>query len=331
MENIKLTPKRKEIIELMGFNSIFENVNKYSYFEKVIIKQKSKVQIDVIASGLLNSCVPILIFKEEMDLGSSVNNRDYYLETILIGETTPINTMPAFGSILEPGTYYIGYIENQEKAFMSVAITRIVEYDDNMGNVLVADPYHVGYDLGTEVLYNYGECNNYTITEGFTRNIYLMVEDRFTDPMSRLYYDWYSSNESAAIVTNFGTVLAMPVNEDTVVTIYAALKTDPSIVYYRTFTILNEEEDLIEIEIECNMSYSYSEENGTYQLELNNTNCPYPMIQYYNWMIVNHTNVNVSINNWGNVSSNGPTEVLVVGTYILNPKVRIYIHLLITE
>ena len=114
---------------------------------------------------------------------------------------------------------------------MNIAITRIVEYSDNMGNVLVADPYYTGYDLGTEVIYNNGECDEYTITEGFTRNIYLMVEDRLTDPMSRLDYDWYSSNEAAATVTNYGTVLARPINEDTPVTIYAALKEDPSIAY----------------------------------------------------------------------------------------------------
>ena len=38
-----------------------------------------------------------------------------------------------------------------------------------------------------------------------------MVEDRLRDPMSRLEYDWYSSNENVAIVTKYGTVLALNV------------------------------------------------------------------------------------------------------------------------
>ncbi len=148
------------------------------------------------------------------------------------------------------------------------------------------------------------------------------------NPISRLEYDWYSSNESVAVVTDYGTVLGMPVTIDTEVTIYAILKDDPSVVYYRTFTILNDvEESLIEIELE--MSYTYSTENGTYTLELNNTNCPFPMIQYYTWNIINESGENVVMNYWGEVTSSGECEVLIIGTYRLNPRVKLYITLII--
>ena len=101
-------------------------------------------------------------------------------------------------------------------------------------------------------------------------------------------------------------------------------------MYFKTFTILNdEEEDFLEISLE--MSYSYSEENGTYQLELTNTNCPYPMIQYYNWTIINENDETVSLNYWGQVTSTGPGEYVILGTYALNPRVRIYINLSITD
>lgn len=129
-----------------------------------------------------------------------------------------------------------------------------------------------------------------------------------------------------ATVTNYGTVLAMPVTEDTDVTIYAVLKDDHKVVYYRTFTVLNDEEDEL-IEIELNMSYSYNEENGTYQLELNNTNCPYPMIQYYSWNIVNNSDETVTMNYWGEVTSTGISEVLIIGTYNLNSRVILNITL----
>ena len=144
--------------------------------------------------------------------------------------------------------------------------------------------------------------------------------------MSRLDYDWYSSNEAVATVTNYGTVLAMPVTTDTEVTIYAVLKDDPKVVYYRTFTVLNDDkEDLIEIEL--NMSYSYVAENGTYQLELTNINCPYPMIQYYSWNIINNSEETITMNYWGQISSTGTCIVLIEGTYNLNSRVRLYITL----
>ena len=143
-------------------------------------------------------------------------------------------------------------------------------------------------------------------------------------------YSWYSSDESKAMVTSYGTVLALPVEEDSTVTIYAIRKSDPSVIYYETFTILNDtEEDLIEIE--CNLSYSYSKKNGTYQLALNSTNCPYPMIQYYTWEVTDSGDETVTIGNWGHVTSTGITEAIIVGTYELNPRVRLYINLNITE
>lgn len=83
------------------------------------------------------------------------------------------------------------------------------------------------------------------------------------DPMSRLDYDWYSNNENVAVVSQYGTVLAKPFDSNTIVTIYAVLKKDPSVVYRTTFTILNDTSEEI-IEIECNMSYSFSEKNGYY-------------------------------------------------------------------
>ena len=312
-----------------AFNVVFENINKYSYFEKIIVDAPSKIQIDVIARGTLNDYVPILLFKEEVDYDTPVNNREYYLDTVFIGEVNPIEYIPCYTFILEPGTYYIGYIDNTDKVFMNIALTRLVEYSDNMDSILVADPYYTGYDLGTEVLFNKGACNTYTITEGFTRNIYLMVEDRLRDPMSRLEYEWYSSNESVATVSSYGTVLARQVEINTTVTIFAVLKEDPSIVYFKEFTILTDEEEEL-IEIELDMSYSYSEQNGTYQLELNNTNCPYPMIQYYDFEVyewVQEGEFDVSLNYWGQVTATGPGACVIIGTYKLNPRVKLIINL----
>lgn len=312
----------------IDFDVLFENVNTQSCFEEVTISHRSEIQLDIISSGTIYNDIKVYVFEKVRDPGYEPGINYYYIESVYIDEITSTNRSPVFTLILDPGTYYFGYAENEDNVNINFALRRMVDYNMNMQGILVADPYYTGYDLGTEVLFNSGECDEYTITEGFTRNIYLMVEDRLRDPMSRLDYDWYSSNENVAIVTNYGTVLAMPVTEDTTVTIYAVLKDDPKVVYYRTFTVLNdEEEDLIEIEL--NMSYSYVAENGTYQLELTNTNCPYPMIQYYSWNILNESEETVTMNYWGQISSTGICTVLIVGTYNLNSRVRLYITLII--
>ena len=308
----------------VSFNILFENKNTLYHYEEVTIKQKSEIQLDIITNGTITDSIPVYVYSRIYD---EVTKKYNLIETF-IGEITPIDRAPVYTLVLDAGTYYFGYKNNEDAVDINFALRRIVDHNINMEGILVADPYYTGYDLGTEVLFNEGECDEYYITEGFTRNIYLMVEDRLRDPMSRLDYDWYSSNESVATVTNYGTVLAMPVTEDTEVTIYAVLKDNPKIVYYRTFTVLNdEEEDLIEIEL--NMSYSYVVENGTYQLELTNTNCPYPMIQYYSWNIIDNSEETVTMNYWGQISSTGICTVLIVGTYNLNSRVRLYITLTI--
>ncbi|MBR6516595.1 MAG: S8 family serine peptidase, partial [Bacilli bacterium] len=275
------------------FNIIFENENSLYYYEEVTIKQKSEIQLDIMTSGTITDSIPVYVYSR---IFNEETNKYDLVETF-IGEITPIDRVPVYTLVLDAGTYYFGYKNNIDNTNINFGIRRMVDYDMNMEGILVADPDETGFELGTEVLINKGECNKYYITEGFTRNIYLLAEDKFSIPISRLDYDWYSSDESVATVTNYGTVLAMPVTINTEVTIYAVLKADPKIVYYRTFTVLNDEEENLE-EIILNMSYSYSDSNGTYQLELNNTNCPYPMIQYYSWNIRNESEETVTMNQW---------------------------------
>jgi subtilisin family serine protease len=306
------------------FNIIFENENSLYYYEEVTIKQKSEIQLDIMTSGTITDSIPVYVYSR---IFNEETNKYDLVETF-IGEITPIDRVPVYTLVLDAGTYYFGYKNNIDNTNINFGIRRMVDYNMNMEGILVADPDETGFELGTEVLINKGECNKYYITEGFTRNIYLLAEDKFSIPISRLDYDWYSSNEAVATVTNYGTVLAMPVTTDTEVTIYAVLKDDPKIVYYRTFTVLNDEEENLE-EIILNMSYSYVAENGTYQLELTNINCPYPMIQYYSWNIVNNSEETVTMNYWGQISSTGTCTVLIEGTYNLNSRVRLYITLTI--
>ena len=194
-----------------------------------------------------------------------------------------------------------------------------------------ADPAGPGYNPGSEVKFNKGLRNNYKITEGFTRNLFFVLEDFYT--YSRLDFDWYSSNENVATVSDFGTVFAKNVSSTQTVTIYAVYKEDPSLIYYRTFSVVDDTSDE-RIVITCNMSYSYSEENGEYQIELQDNNSPYPWIQYYNWSVYvpcQETNITCSMNMWGEITASGPGYATLTGTYTINPRVTIIINLTITE
>ena len=315
----------------IGFDELFDNKTVTNYFEEVTISHRSKIELDIVTSGTINRNIPIYIFEKHRDPGYEPGDNHYYLVLEYTNNITSINSGPVFTVILNPGTYYIGYSDNFDKVQIQFALRRKVNTDLNIDGTLVTDPArNQGFPLGSEVTFNNGSLLGNTITEGFTRNLYLMVEDRLRDPMSRLDYDWYSSNENVAKVTKYGTVLALNVSENTTVTIYAINKDDPSIVYKKDFIILKETKTE-QIVIECNMSYSYSEENGMYTLELDFTNSPYPYIGYYVWDIECFNGINVDMEHHGLVSSTGPGEALLTANYTLNMRIFLKIHLTITE
>ena len=315
----------------IGFDELFDNKTVTNYFEEVTISHRSKIELDIVTSGTINRNIPIYIFEKHRDPGYEPGDNHYYLVLEYTNNITSINKSPIFTIILNPGTYYIGYSDNFDKVQIQFALRRKVNTDLNIDGTLVTDPArNQGFPLGSEVTFNDGALLGNTITEGFTRNLYLMVEDRLRDPMSRLDYDWYSSNENVAKVTKYGTVLALNVSENTTVTIYAINKDDPSIVYKKDFIILKETKTE-QIVIECNMSYSYSEENGMYTLELDFTNSPYPYIGYYVWDIECFNGINVDMEHHGLVSSTGPGEALLTANYTLNMRIFLKIHLTITE
>ena len=283
------------------FVPLFENCDQDSYFKKVTLSHRCTLILDALTNDIVSTDIPVIIFQQKYD------------------------------KVL--GNYYFGFIDNVNNVRITYAIERKINENVDINNTLVADPYESGCDVGSEVMFNNGSIREYTITEGFTRNLYLLFDGVPTQYSSRLDYDWYSSNNSVATVTAYGTVLGLNVEEDTEVTIYAIRKSDPSIIYKRTFTILNDFNEEI-IEIECDMSYSYSLKNGVYQLQLNSDNSPYPMIQYYFFEVhewVQEGEFEVTLDYWGRVTATGPGACVIIGTYSLNPRVKIIINLVINE
>lgn len=108
---------------------------------------------------------------------------------------------------------------------------------------------------------------------------------------------------------------------------------NPSIVYYRTFTIVQDTSEEI-LEINLDVEYSYTDTNGIYQIQLNENNSPYPWFQYYGWTVYvpcQENEIICSINACGEFSASGAGYATVTGVYLLNPRVRIIINFKILE
>ena len=312
-------------------DEIFVNKTLPIYFEEVIISHRSTIQLDIMTNGTITDNIPVYIMSKEKENGYDIGVEIYRLKLKLRDYITKSDRGPVFTTILDPRTYYIGYTGNNNNVSINLVIKRLVNQELNINGTLVADPANdLGFIAGNEVTLNGGSFRGNTITEGFTRHLYLMVENVLEEPMSRLEYDWYSSNENAAKVTAYGTVLALNVNADTDVTIYAVQKDDPSRVYLKTFTIKKETET-DPIFISCEMSYSYAQENGNYTLELDFSNSPFPYLAYYDYSIEDNDNIGAAIVGFGFMYSNRPGTVEITLNYRLNRRVFIYITLTITE
>ena len=306
------------------FDILFEGNSLFSNFEEVTISHRSKIQLDVVTSGSIFQNIKVVVLQKIKEPGYEPGDNHYYNVVKLEDYITTINRSPVFDIIFDPGTYYIGFINNSNHVSISMALRRLVNQEVDMNNTLVADPAtNEGYTLGSEVTVNNGICNSDTITEGFTRCIYLMVENRLRDPMSRLEYDWYSSNENVAAVTPYGTVIAKSVNVDIIVTIYAVLKTDPSIVYRKTFTIINDIKTYATDPLDYYLTMTV-EVRENELINLSSLNVPIDMTQYYNWS----GSPLLNIDYWGYIYAEPSAQGMtfeVEGTYRLNSRVKIHL------
>lgn len=331
---LSITPTDSETIEMLDrmtsifTEELFDEAEFGDYAKSMTFTQTGKFKIDFSTIDDINGDILLVLFKNEYNCTTG----NYYKIDKFAEYLNNSNKTRSVTRTLDPGTYYIGYFNNSTGANIKATLTRILQDNPNMSTAMVADP-NMGYSSGSEVRFNNGQFGNHSITEGFTRNLYFISESGILPSLSRLDYDWYSSNTYIATVSQFGTVYAKGVTSNTTVTIYAVYKADASLIYSRTFNILNDTSEEI-IEIVCNMTYSYSSENGTYQIELSELNCPYPWIQYYTWTVFvpcQETDILVSIGQWGEITATGPGYAELTGQYSINPRVYVKINLTITE
>ena len=308
--------------------SVFSYKTEASYFKKVDISHRSKIKVELNSITGCFSNAKLFIFKLAKDPGYDIGVNHYSLTLTLQVSLDFHDDSYNTTIILNEGTYYIGYIDNTTCSLI-LDLRRIINTNVNMDGTLVADPYpNQGYTIGSEVLLNNGSYSNYSITEGFTRCIYLMNGNTLLEPSSRLLYDWYSSDDDVAIVTQYGTVLAKSVTSNTNVTIYAILKEDPSVVYRKTFTILND--TLTYSNAPINIYTSMTVGAGVYTpIDLSGEIVPINILQYYSWSLLQGGCVDYWGNIYANTTSLGDT-LYITGEYLYNPRVKIFIDAFVT-
>ena len=162
------------------------------------------------------------------------------------------------------------------------------------------------------------------ITQGFTRIVYLSTGE------SRLDYYWYSSDENAASITNFGTVIGQNVSSDTYVKIMAVNIEDPSKVYVKEFLIKKDTKTLDSDPIIRYMTIEYDATNDEdCQINLNGANVPINWLQYYTWT---SSNSYLSVDKFGRLfafdEAIGGTFT-ITGKYKLNSRVEVYITVIV--
>ena len=295
---------------------LLSNDIKGDYFKKVLLKQSGKFEITGEYKDYSSENAYVLVARI-VPSGSS-----YSLDVKLISVINDNIISASAIWNLDPGTYYIGYFNNIEGVEIGISFERkITQYGSYN---LISDP-DANEDYGSEVRFNNGSYLGNTLTVGFTRFIYLNY-DYILPSYSRLDYYFYSSNDSIASISEYGTLLGKSAGT---VKIMAVYKNDPSITFVKQFTILadNRVNNLIIYDTD---SIDYTGSGQIYQIELDDYNSYFPQISLYNWTLISSSNnYSYSISEWGTFSLYGEDIIVIEGASQLNSKLKIRITLTI--
>lgn len=278
----------------------------------VSIEQPGKFEIKSTVTGTLSNDYILVVFKVV---------RTTQLVSIYTTRANSTQTLD-----LEIGTYYIGYFNLANSATIRLDMTRKVT--SPVTNMLMTDP-RKGL-TGSEITVN--EKNSTTksynqsfITEGFTRLIFM---EATAPSQSRLDYNWYSSNTKAATVSAYGTVLALPITSSSeTVKIVAVYKNNPAITYVREFTIL-QDTSVTPIDIPVSMTVAAGKET---MIDLNGVDVPINILSDYEW--VSSKPADITVTNWGLMKVEESAlgkNILILGNYKYNKRVRIVLSVLVT-
>lgn len=290
------------------------NSNSLDKIIQIDIKQSGQYEISLTNSSQQNSLYRHVLLRKETN-----NSEDY----LIVKKNINISSNVSYTINLDKGFYYIGYFDSSETNIISISMTRKITQFGSYH--LVPDPDRwtpCGSQIDLQernVDINNKSYRQTNITEGFTRLIYL---DSSAPSTSRLDYDWYSSDEDIAKITDYGTVLALPINVyQKTVRVMAVYKYDMSKTFVKEFTVVNDNDTYASNPIDININMEIAPMHYTY-IDLSKADVPINMLQYYSWI----STTNVSVDGWGRLLANNNalgTTVNIVGTYMYNPKVKI--------
>ena len=195
-------------------------------------------------------------------------------------------------------------------------------YSVSMDEIMITDPDQ-WTNCGSEVNLNDGVYRGNTITQGFTRLIYFGTS--FAPSISRLDYEWTSSNTNVATVSQYGTVTALSVDEPTWVTITAQYKYG-NITLNKELLILPDSSNelmIINYVVEMDVGESY-----VFNLD---DRAPTTSIQNYTWNIPcqEDESAGVRISQWGTITATSAGTMYINGYYNLNSNVIITIKVIV--
>lgn len=300
---------------------------KGDYIKKLNLEQTGKFTLTVKYNG--NKSNDILFVIAKLNYDSNIDT--YSLQTKIATILNNSNTQYSSTFILEKGTYFIGYFNKNDTYNFLVSFDRLVTQSGS--NVLIPDPDNGSsgsqiHIYEKDVLASKKSYRGTNIVIGFTRVVYL--DTHFTSNSSRNDYEWYSSNTNIAMVSAFGTILGKSKGN---VKIMAVNKNNPSIVYVKSFTIIEDPNPNNEIVV-IPIYETHNINKGDYKIGLTVQNCPYPIIQYYTWTIdyKDDTITSIEIDAWGRVKVEGTGELIIRGTnYLYNDKYIVELHLTVIE
>lgn len=333
---LNIEPVESETIDLFtkseSTNSTMEildsETTKGDYAKKIILKQAGEFTVNYSYSGSQSNDILFVLGK----LNYNSTTQKYTIETLISQLMDAENDSFTYTLDLTDGTYFVAYFNNDDNAAFDVTFNRLVtQYGSS---VLIPDPDSMT-DGGSQVeVYEKGlpyyevSYRGTSIVIGFTRVIY--IDYHYVNQYSREDYYWYSSNDSIATVSQHGTVFGKSAGT---VKIMAVNKDDPSIVFVKQFTVVQDTKTYSEI-VYSEFSATHKLSNGEYQLGLDVQNSPYPMAQYYSWRVVSKSSTitSVSIDQWGNVTITGTGNVVIEGyNYIYNNNYGVRINLIVTN
>ena len=243
---------------------------------------------------------------------------------------------------------YIGYFNGNGNGTLSLNIER------NVNNTfsLMTDP-NGNVTVGSEVSLNNGEYGGTTLTQGYTRIVYLGIDAPYIE--SRTQYNWYTTDSSVAIVSAYGTVTATAAwtgNQDyKTVVIRAVYKSNPTIVGEITLTVYKETNTAIEVLTQYGMDVRGDGSQGTEVTVLHESqisigvmpdveihkgytryiclgsDSPSNIIQNFTWSIDRKDGEtgNATVSQYGVIKGITEGDITIKGVYKYNPRYIIYI------